>query len=249
LFIPQSSEANLIIGLVVFACSFTLLHIIARLSYHSIIIGPIRRRLQFALSSIVIDEWKVSLDIRGDGSATVIHDFTGRINFGKNRWIVIGIHCDSEQGKGSDLGMEVTNIDTNRAVIPEFLLDFPTYKRVKIYFDSVLERGDEFHYKVKYNLTATFFFDREDYYMQSATHYEKKISIYAKFPPNVSVERAWSAIITDQGDSWGRHKQPVFGSDFVSWTIDTASARNKHYIRWITRTKTSTLGSEKSQKS
>jgi hypothetical protein len=234
-FLQTALEVNLIAGLVTFAVAYSFLYFFVRQNYHSLVLGPIRRNIQFALSSIVIEKWDVRVCIEKDGNANVKHDFSGRVNFGKNRYVRIGIMAESEQPE--KMVVKVVNMDTGREVKPEFLFDYPKYKNVRIHFDRVLERGDLLHYTIEYYVKKGFFFDCEDYYMQSATHYERKISIEILFPDDVVVERAWSEIITDQGDSWMEHSQPIFAPNSIKWTVEKACLGNRHYVRWTTKTK------------
>lgn len=229
-------ETNLLVGLIIFMATCLVLYSALHFDYHTIILTPIRREAQFALSSIVIHEWNVDLKLKIDGSAEIKHEIEGKVNFGKNRWMVLGISADAPQEEGLRPGIQVTNLETGRNIKPEFIQDYPDYKKVRIYFDRVLKRGDKFHYKIGYNLHSCFFFDREDYYAQKASHYEKRITINVGFPPEVDIERAWSEIVTEQGDTWVRHKQPSFGPHYINWIINKAQAHNTHYVRWITRT-------------
>jgi len=233
--LPIPLETNLLIGLPAWIVTYVVVYFLVRQKYHSLVLAPLRRGLQFALSSMVIENWNVAISIDRNGDASIVHEFTGRVNFGRNRWVSIGIVSDTEQTE--KLAINATNLETGRQVEPRFALDSPTYKRISIYFDRILERGDFFHYRVDYRLHKSFFFDKEDYYMQSATHYEKRVFIEIKFPEEVTVERAWSEIVTDQGDVWMKHDQPVFGSDFIRWGVDRACLGNKHYLRWVTKTK------------
>jgi len=62
--------------------------------------------------------------------------------------------------------------------------------------------------------------------------HEKKISMEVNFPPEVMVERAWSEIVTDQGDVWEKHTQPLFGPNRINWAIEKARLGNRHYLKW-----------------
>lgn len=225
---------SIFVAIITYAVTYVVLLVFYMKGFHSVILSPIRRDLQFVLSSIVIDKWIADIVLYKNGDARISHEFSGSVNFGRNRWIRIGITSEAEQKESLDI--KVINVDTGKLVKPQYLLDFPTYKRLNISFDRVLERGDRFHYKVEYLLEKCFFFDKEDYYMQSTTHYERRLIINVRFPPEVAVERAWSEILTDQGDSWERHTQPLFQPNSIEWTVEKASLGNRHFLRWITKT-------------
>jgi len=232
---PINSPTNLTFGLATWAVSYLVIYLLMERGYHSLLLGPLRRDIQFLLSSIIIDKWDVDIVINANRDAKISHDFMGRINFGRNRWIRLGIQADADQMNG--LTIKVINVDTDRQVEPKLVINYPRYKRLRIYFDRVLTRGDRFHYRVEYYLKKTFSFGGEDYYLHSAVHYEKRLAFNVSFPDEVVVERAWSEIITDQGDYWERHDQPVFGPNSIRWTVERARLGNRHRLRWVTRVK------------
>jgi len=233
--------SSLEIALALSAVTYVALCIIVIVSratrFHSRIFGPMRRALQFALSAIVINEWKVTISVDDSETAHIVHDFRGSVNFEHNKWIVIGVLADEPQLLGRDFWIKVTNVETGNEVEPSLVVDYPKYKKFKIHFDRALKTGDAFHYKVEYKLSRSFYLDRDDHYGQDATHFEKKIIIRVNFPQDFMVTKVGSKIETAQGDDWGHHERPSFEENWIEWRIEDAAMMNKHILTWNTKRK------------
>lgn len=231
---PISMGTGFIIGLVIYVGLLLFVYTSRAIKLHGRILSPIRRWFQFLLSSIVIEEWNATINLDEDGTAHTIHDFKGKINFGHNKCISIGILADNPQSEAGSFWIKVVNVDTGKEVKPQVFIDSPKFKRFRISFDRALKRDDKFHYKVEYKLHQSYFFGQEDHYSQDATHFEKQINVRVNFPQTVYVSSVGSEILTAHGDNWGAHKRPKFGDNWIEWVIEKAVMSNKHRLTWTT---------------
>lgn len=201
-------EAGIVVAILVAGILYVAVLIDEKYQFHRAIFWPIRRTLLYWLGSLVIDLWKVYVDIDSNGDARVIHDFSGKVNFGFNRWITLGFRADSDQPTCPDFPIRITNKLNDEEVKADFIIDAPRYKRLRVNFQHELRRGDKFHYEVVFGLSRTFFFGKKDYYAFQAYHHEKRIMIDVRFPDDVVVSGVCGEITTEHGDTWKKHKQP-----------------------------------------
>jgi hypothetical protein len=231
-------EYGIIVGVAVYVLVFIFGLADVKWQLHRIALGPLRKWLRFMLATIVIERWEVRIHIDSEGNAHLEHEFWGRVNFGFNKWITFGFLADSEQPPASEFPIAVTNVDCNREVTPEFIVDCPKYKRIKIPFEDELERGDKFHIKMEYDLSKTFFFGKKDYYTHHTFHNEKMIDVEVNFPDEVVVNNTWGRITTEHGDERGKHKAPEKKtSQFIKWVVSEAMHGDAHELFWETTLK------------
>lgn len=230
---PISFAEGFAAGLAIYIGILLITYVDREMQLHSKILWPARRYLQFFLSSVVIEEWNVDVNISSNGDAEIVHDFRGKVNFGANKWIEIGVQADGKQPCGQEFPILVTNMDTGVTVDPKILVDYPKYKKLRIHFDRPLCRGEKFHYKIEYQLAKTFFFNRDDYYEQHATHFEKRINARINFDKTIDVQRVWGTIVTQHGEEWPIGKdQPHLSQHLVKWSISKAYMGHLHRLWW-----------------
>jgi uncharacterized membrane protein YgcG len=238
LFAGVPLEIGLVIGVCCYVVLFSFSLIDVKYQWHRAVFGPIRKHLQFFLATIIVKEWNVKIDIDPAGGAAITHEISGKVNFGYNKWITFGFMADSPQLMDPNFPISAKCTRTGNPLRTEFMIDCPKYKRVKVNFESELERGEEFQIKVEYSLSNTFFFDREDFYVHHAFHNEKVINIEVSFPETVRIEDVRGDIVTEHGDSRGKQNKPLKKTDqFVTWRIDKGIHGDAHKVIWITTTR------------
>lgn len=198
-------------------------------------LGPLRRYILYLLSSVTIKDWEVTINIEDGGDGEVIYDFSGKVRFGLNKWVHIGIRSDEPQPCGSEFPTEVTNMLNNRRTDPIFVIDEPTYKRLRIAFGQTLVTGNRFHFRVRFRLLGTFYLGQTDYYTQQAIHHQRKIVINVNFPPTVSVQEVDQRILTEHGDdTWVDKPAEILDPQRVRWEIGKVGFGNSHTLEWRT---------------
>jgi len=226
-------ETSILTGILGMALFFSLSEIASRFTFHSIYLTPLRKRLLYMLSSIVIERWSVTLEITEDGSAVVTNEFWGRVNYGYGQWMTLGIWTGRKQPRGKRFKIRAFDVIRGVAQAPEFVLDESKYKRFRIRFGRTLSRGDKFHFKVQYPLLKTFFFDKEDYYAFDATHHAKEININVVFPRSIHVQYGGGEITSEHGEL-----RPQFGEveianpQTIQWRIHGALHGDRHRLYW-----------------
>lgn len=61
------------------------------------ILWPLRWWLWSELTPIKINEWKVTVDIDSEGNVVYTHDFKGKVNFGRNKYMELWMRADEPQ--------------------------------------------------------------------------------------------------------------------------------------------------------
>lgn len=231
-------ELSILTAALVFAVIIVAVAIDWKTSFHSKILGPARKRALFALASLVVDEWNLDTNIDSGGNGDGVHEVVGHVNFGKNRWLTLGIETDTEQlsVEAGQFPIKVTDLVKNEPLSYKVLLDEPRYKRVNIFFGQVLKRGDKFRIKIEYRVIGTYFFNKPDKHVHRAYHWEKKVNFSVTFKGNIRVEWARGLILTENGDVWREHPEAQRHNDhFVTWSVDKAGPGNSHILEWMAK--------------
>jgi hypothetical protein len=221
--LPIMESISIAIGIVVLF--FIVIEIASNFTLHSRYLAPMRKRLLYWLSCVIIDKWSVTLEINDEGSAFVTNEFFGKVNFGYAQWLTLGIWTGQEQAKDKDFKVSIFDVTRQDYQDPEFLFNESRLKRVRIRFGNILKRGERFHFRVQYKLEKTFYFDKEDFYDFESVHHEKEIKR--------------EEIITEHGDVWEEHeKAKIVDPQTIEWHIQKALYGNHHKLYWkITKKK------------
>jgi hypothetical protein len=224
-----SIAIGVILGLFILASLYITFHF----GLHSKILERIRRQILYALTSVVIDYWKVNIKIDEMGNAKVAYNIDGKINFGFNRWLPVRVEAGSDQ---DSLNFKAINNFTSQELKVEQKMSTPKYRIFQINFDHVLKRNDRFSICVEYDVKNTFFFDREDFYSHRANHYEKRIGIAIEFPKTIELLRVWQTVETEHGDVWQDIEPAQLPTPQKAlWNIGKAYYGNNHTLYWTSR--------------
>lgn len=230
---------SVLIGFSVVLVLFIIADAISRFTLHGRYLAPLRKRLLYWLSCVVITRWDTTVEISEDGDAVVSHEFWGRVNFGYNRWITLAIWAGKKQPKGKNFELEVFDVKRQVYQTPKLVLDEDKYKRFRIRFGQTLKSGDKLQFKVKFTLLKTFYFGKEDYYSHDAVHHEKDVNLKIVFPETTKVEYAGGQIMTEHGDEWKEHEKPIISDpQTIEWRIKRALHGNSHKLYWKAEKKT-----------
>jgi hypothetical protein len=180
-------------------------------------------------------EWNVSIDISEDGSASVTNEFVGRVNFGLPRYLQIGMWSGVPQPDRKDFFLKATDMKAGHPIDVEFITDSPSYKRIRINFDRMMERGDRFHYRLNYRLLKAFLLGREDYYSHAAIENSRELNIRVAFPPNVEVDKTWAEVMTKYGEVVGEVSAQLVSPQLIVWKMRRVREGNIYRLNWSTR--------------
>jgi hypothetical protein len=224
---------SIAIGMGIVVLIFVAIEIASNFTLHSKFLAPLRKRLLYALSCVVIDKWSVILDISDEGNALTTNEFFGKVNFGCAQWLVFGIWAGQDQAKKKDFEVRIFDVLRQNYQNPEFLFNESRMKTMKIRFSSILKRGERFHFRIKYELKKTFYFDKEDYYDFQSVHHEKELKMKVVFPENVKIEYVREEVITEHGDVWEEHeKAKITDPQTIEWHVQEALFGNHHTLYW-----------------
>jgi hypothetical protein len=225
---------SFLLGVAVLFSLFVITDAASRFTLHSRFLAPFRKRLLYWLSGVSIVVWHVILEISEEGSAIVTDEFSGQVNFGNAQWLILSVWTGKEQPKDKPFGVSIYDFKRQREQQPEIIFDESRYKKIKIRFANPLKRGDKFHYRVRYKLENTFYFDQEDYYDFESVHHEKEIHMKVIFPESTKIEYTRGEIATEHGDVWEEHERPQVTADphEIEWKIRYALHGNHHKLCW-----------------
>ncbi len=230
-----SLEVGFLIAVAIYITIVAIAFVDVKYQLHRAVLGPLRKYLRYVLASVVIEKWSEQLVIDDEGNGDLIHEIHGKVNFGLNKWISLGIGTQSDQPDKESFPIKIINMDDNSPIEPDFLVDYPRYKKIRIPFGRELDRGKKFNLKIAYTLDGTFNLGCEDHHSHHAFHYEKAIDMSITLPDNCRVLTCFGEIVTEHGDVRGKQSPPEKVSEnFITWQISQAMHGDNHKLSWTT---------------
>jgi len=231
--IPSSLGSSELAILLLFAFIF-LVSSLASIRYrlYGIYLEPLRKYMLQYLATVAIERWEVNVEVLLNGDAIVTNRIHGRVNYGVARWLSIGVWAVTPQHKNGGFEVEIVDLEKHRNLEPEMTLDESKYKRIRIRFDSPLERGDRFAIAVRYKLRHTFYFERMDYYQHSGFS-SRELVLSILFPEDITIDDVY----VDIGNEYGNYLEvtsipKLVAPNSIRWEIRGALHENIYSIHW-----------------
>ena len=221
----------IVAAVLLYAGTWTVAIIDSQYGVLSRVLGYVKREV---LSSVQMDQWVTTIEIDPEGSADVTSEFKGRVNFGRVKWIPIGIWSGAPQSKFKIEAIDLGSHGNGARVLDvQTIQDLPTYRRILLRFNIPIEQNNIFQCRVKYRLERCFYFGREDYYSHHTNEYTEKLSLRIALPAGRRVMRTWAEGQTEYGDSQKISRGPeLLSPNTIVWNTDKAKRGNYYKLFW-----------------
>lgn len=190
---------------------------------------------------VMITKWRTDIDVNTRGNATLSHTIEGRVRRGDIKWLEVSIVTDNPQ-PSKDEGFKVKILDllNGEKSKPEYLIDEPRYKRVRINFpEAPLREGRKFKYRISAKLLKNFPLTGVDSWYHKVLSNQKKVEISVNFPNGCVINNVFGQAITTHGHNRSIATVPKkLGSRLVRWTIRKPVKGTSYKLNWnLTRKK------------
>jgi hypothetical protein len=199
------------------------------------LVGFLKGKSLMQKTGLEITRWTEHIDVSSAGNAMLTCILEGRCYGGNNRYQDINIKTDSAQpSRNEGFKVRIFDMTKEEEVEPEYLIDEPHYKRVRINFrEAPLYTGAKFRYKTQMKLFSTISLEGQDYWSHQVLSNQKRIEISLNFPSRCVVSHVCGKVHTVHGDCLlVKHHPKKTKQNQIKWLIYDPIQGNSYELNW-----------------